>query len=160
MPTFDVVSEVDMHEIANAVDQAGKELASRYDFRGVEAGFELNNQAILLTANERHQLGQMFDILISKCSRRGIDVSALDTGKIEGSGRKVRQTVNILQGIDQDTAKSITKLIKAAKTKVQASIQGEKVRVTGKKKDDLQAVMELLKDASLKTPLQFNNFRD
>lgn len=160
MPAFDVVSEVDMHEAANAVNQANKELASRYDFRGTDARFEITAEVIGLFASEPFQLGQMFDILISKCSKRGIDVAALDAGDIEGSGKQVRRHITLRQGIDRDTTKQIMRLVKADKLKVQASIQGEKVRITGKKRDDLQATMTRIKAAALEIPVQFNNFRD
>lgn len=160
MPAFDVVSEVDMHEAANAVNQANKELASRYDFRGTDARFEITAEVISLLASEPCQLGQMFDILVSKCSKRGIDVAALDAGNIEGSGKQVRRRITLRQGIDRDTTKQIMQLVKADKLNVQASIQGEKMRITGKKRNDLQAIMTRIKEATLEIPVQFNNLRD
>lgn len=160
MPTFDVVSEVDMHEVSNAADQANRELSTRFDFNGVDAHFELKESTISLFAAERFQLKQMFDILVSKCSKRRLDVASLESGKIEGAGRQVRQNIQVRQGIDSESAKKITQLIKKSKLKLQASVQGDKVRITGKKRDDLQAAMSLIKEQSLSMPVQFNNFRD
>ena len=160
MPTFDVVSEVNMHEVSNATDQANRELSTRFDFNGVDAHFKFKEGVISLFAVERFQLKQMVDILLSKCSRRGLDVAALESGKIEGADRQVRQDIQIRQGIDSDSAKKITQLVKKSKLKLQASVQGDKVRITSKKKDDLQAVMSLIKEQGLSVPVQFNNFRD
>lgn len=160
MPSFDVVSEVDLQEVRNAVDQASRELGTRFDFRGVDAGFELQEGRILLHAQEAFQLGQMLDILQDKLVRRGIDVRVLDPGEIEASGKQKRQSFTLKQGIDRDTAKKIVKLIKDAKLKVQSQIQGEQIRVTGKKRDDLQQVITALKAAELEVPLDFDNFRD
>lgn len=160
MPAFDIVSEVDMHEAANAVDQANRELETRFDFRGADASFELANQTINLVAAEQFQLRQMFDILLKQWSRRGGDVGALDTGKMEGAGKQVRQRIDIRQGIDRDSSKEITRLVKTSKLKVQTAIQGDKIRVTGKKKNDLQEIIALIKATTLEVPVQFNNFRD
>ena len=160
MPAFDVVSEVDMQEVRNAVDQASRELRSRFDFRGVDASFELSDQGIQLAAFEDFQLKQMEDMLRAKMASRKIDAASLDPQPIEGAGKQRRQLFHLKQGIDRDSAKRITKLVKDSKRKVQAQINGEKVRVTGKKRDDLQAVIALLKDAELDVPLQFDNFRD
>ena len=160
MPSFDVVSEVDFQEVRNAVDQAARELGTRFDFRGVDAGFELTDERIQLHAEEEFQLGQMLDILRDKLVKRGVDTRALDPGEIEASGKQKRQAFGLKQGIDRDSAKKIVKLIKDAKLKVQSQIQGEQVRVTGKKRDDLQQAIAVLKEADLDMPLDFNNFRD
>lgn len=160
MPSFDIVSEVDLQEVRNAVDQAIRELGTRFDFRGVDAGFELLEDRIQLHAQEEFQLGQMLDILQDKLVRRGVDVRTLEPGTIEASGKQKRQTFSLKQGIDRDTAKKIVKLIKDAKLKVQSQVQGDQVRVTGKKRDDLQQAIAALKAAELDLPLDFNNFRD
>lgn len=160
MPSFDVVSEVDLQEVRNAVDQAVRELGTRFDFKGVDAGFELTDERIQLHAQEEFQLGQMLDILRDKFTRRGIDVRALDPGEVEASGKQKRQSFGLKQGIDRDAAKKIVKLLKDAKLKVQSQIQGDQVRVTGKKRDDLQQAIALLKEADLEMPLDFDNFRD
>ena len=160
MPAFDVVSEVDLQEVRNAVDQAARELRSRFDFRGVDASFELSDQGIEVAAFEDFQLKQMEDMLRTKMANRNIDAASLDPQPIEGAGKQRRQLFRLRQGIDRDSAKRITKLVKDSKRKVQAQINGEKVRVAGKKRDDLQAVIALLKDADLEVPLQFDNFRD
>lgn len=160
MPSFDVVSEVDIQEVRNAVDQAVRELGTRFDFKGVDAGFELNDERIQLYAQEEFQLGQMLDILRDKFTRRGVDVRVLDPGDVEAAGKQKRQSFGLKQGIDRDAAKKIVKLVKDAKLKVQSQIQGDQVRVTGKKRDDLQQTMALLREADLDMPLEFNNFRD
>ena len=160
MPSFDVVSEVEFQEVRNAVDQAVRELGTRFDFRGVDAGFELTETQIQLHAEEEFQLGQMLDILRDKLVKRGVDTRALDPGDIEASGKQKRQAFGLKQGIDRDAAKKIVKMIKDAKLKVQSQIQGDQVRVTGKKRDDLQQAIAALKEADLDMPLDFNNFRD
>ncbi len=160
MPSFDVVSEVDMQEVRNAVDQATRELSTRFDFKGVDAAFELADEQIRLAAQEEFQLEQMLAILKDKLIRRDVDVRALDPGKVEASGKQKRQSFSLKQGIERDDAKKITKLIKDSKLKVQSQVQGDQVRVTGKKRDDLQEVMALLKKAELEIPLSFKNFRD
>ena len=160
MPSFDVVSEVDIQEVRNAVDQASRELGTRFDFKGVDAGFELTEEKIQLFAQEEFQLGQMLDILRDKFTRRGVDVRALDPGEIEAAGKQKRQSFVLKQGIDRDAAKKIVKMIKDAKLKVQSQIQGDQVRVTGKKRDDLQDAIAVLKEADLDMPLDYNNFRD
>jgi uncharacterized protein YajQ (UPF0234 family) len=160
MPSFDVVSEVDMHELTNAVDQANKEVTTRYDFKGTDAKVELSGNDVLLVGESKFQLGQMLDILRIKLSRRNIDVDCMDAQPAEESGLKVKQNIVIKEGLDTESAKKITKLIKEKKLKVQAQIQNEQVRVTGKKRDDLQAVMAELRSAALGLPLQFKNFRD
>lgn len=160
MPSFDVVSEVDFHEVTNAVDQANRELTTRFDFRGVEARYERSEDIINMTADADIQLQQMLDILQSKLNRRGVDIACLEVADSEKLGKKVKQKVTLRQGLDSDTARKIVKIIKEAKLKVQAAIQGEKVRITGKKRDDLQEAIAALKAAELGLPLQFNNFRD
>ena len=160
MPSFDVVSEVDMHEVTNGVDQANREVNTRFDFKGSDARFEHNDDVITLYADGEFQLGQMMDILNSKLHRRGIDIACLEKGKVESAGKQVKQQVTVRQGLETTLSKKIVKLIKDKKMKVQASIQGDKVRVTGKKRDDLQAVISMLKEENLEMPLQYNNFRD
>ena len=160
MPSFDVVSEVDLQEVNNAVDQANRELATRFDFRGVDASFERNDDVVSMAAEADIQLEQMLDILKAKLVKRSVDTGVLDLGEHTPSGKRLLQSVKIRQGIDSDLCKRIVKMIKEKKMKVQAAIQGEKVRVTGKKRDDLQKVMAMLKEAEIDLPLQYNNFRD
>jgi uncharacterized protein YajQ (UPF0234 family) len=161
MPSFDIVSEVDKHELRNAVDQSNREVQTRFDFKDANASFELKDLNIVMASASDFQLKQMLDILIQKAAKRGIDVDAIDAGNVESSLNSARQNVTIRHGIDTDSARKIVKIIKNAKMKVQAAIQGEQVRVTGKKRDDLQKVIQLLKDTEeVSLPLQFNNFRD
>lgn len=160
MPSFDVVSELDLHEVSNAVDQANREVGTRYDFKGVNASFESTDSDITMSADGDFQLQQMRDILIAKLVKRKIDAKALEFNPSAKSGMQVKQQVVLKQGLDQPTAKKIVKLIKDKKMKVQAAIQGDQVRITGKKRDDLQQVMAVLREADLDAPLQFNNFRD
>ena len=160
MPSFDVVSEVDMHEMHNAVDQAARELRSRFDFRGVDASFELDDAGVQLLAMEDFQLRQMEDILRDKMARRGVDGACLDPGAIEGAGKQRRRLFGLKQGIDRDTAKRIVRIAKDSRLKVQAQINGPKLRVTGKKRDDLQRIIATLKETELDVPLQFDNYRD
>lgn len=160
MPSFDVVSEVDMHELHNAVDQTNREIDTRYDFKGSSARVEQNEAELVVSGDSEFQINQILDILHQRISKRGIDVACLEPGKIEEGTGKARLTITVRQGIDQDQARKLTRLIKDSKIKVQAAVQGEKLRVTGKKRDDLQAVIALLKQAEIGLPLQFNNFRD
>jgi cyclic-di-GMP-binding protein len=160
MPSFDVVSELDRHEVANAVDQANREVDTRFDFKGTGAKFELVDLIVNLEAEADFQLRQMLDILTQKLARRGIDVACMKPEEPEIALSKARQRVLLTHGIDSDTARKIVKLVKETKLKVQSQIQGEQVRVTGKKRDDLQAIMALLKKTELGLPLQFTNFRD
>lgn len=162
MPSFDIVSELDKHEVQNAVDQANRELATRFDFKGVTASFELEKEEnVNLEADADFQLRQMVELLKGRLIARGIDVRCLEEKDADTGGVRARQQLVLRQGLDQPTAKKIVKALKDAKLKVQAQIQGEKVRVTGKKRDDLQGAMALLKgDESIELPLQFNNFRD
>ncbi|HBW84735.1 MAG: YajQ family cyclic di-GMP-binding protein [Gammaproteobacteria bacterium] len=161
MPSFDIVSEVDMQEVRNAVDQSNREIGTRFDFKGVEALYELTaSSEILLSAEVDFQNRQMLDILKAKLVKRGIDIKALKEGGVESSGQKSVMRVLVQQGIASDLARKLVKMIKETKIKVQAAIQGEKLRVSGKKRDDLQGVIAMLKEASLDIPLQYNNFRD
>ena len=160
MPSFDVVSEVDLQEARNAVDQANREVGTRFDFKGVDAKFELAGGEISLRAEQEFQLNQMMDILRQKLVKRKVDVACMDIGEPETSLNAARQKVTIKQGIETDTAKKMVKAIKAGKIKVQAQIQGEQLRVSGKKRDDLQQVIALLKEGKSGLPLQFTNFRD
>ncbi len=160
MPSFDIVSEYDSHEASNAVDQANREIDTRFDFRGSNATFTLEEQIITLESDNDFQLQQMIDILNNKLIKRGIDIACMDIDEPELRGQRAKQKVTLKEGIDQPTAKIIVKLVKDKKMKVQAAIQGEKVRITGKKRDDLQSVMAMLKEEKLEIPLQFNNFRD
>lgn len=163
MPSFDIVSEIDMHEVSNAVENAQRELASRWDFRNVEASFELNekNESIKVTSVSDFQVNQLVDILREKLAKRGIDGAVLNIpDDIIHSGRTYSLDASLLQGIDSVMAKKIIKLIKESKLKVQAQIQGEQVRVTGKSRNDLQSVIALVREAELGQPFQFTNFRD
>jgi cyclic-di-GMP-binding protein len=161
MPSFDIVSQVDRQEVKNAVEQANKEITNRYDFKGSGARIEQDELALTVYADDEFKLGQVLDVLRARLAKRNIDVRALELGTIEKiSGDKVKRPVTIRVGITQDKAKSIQKLIKDSKLKVAGSIQGDAVRVTGAKKDDLQAVMQLVKNSVTDLPLQFINFRD
>ena len=160
MPSFDVVSELNSHEVANAVDQANRELAQRFDFKDTGANFELNDLVITLRAQVDFQLKQMLDILKLKLSKRGIDVICVEAKDPATTLASATQEVVLKHGIDQETGKKLQRLIKDAKMKVQAGIQGDKLRVTGKQRDDLQEAIAMLKRAKVDVPLQFNNFRD
>ena len=160
MPSFDVVSEYDAHEATNAVDQANREVSNRFDFKGTGSKYELEDNVISLTSQSDFQLKQTMDILRQKLSKRGIDVGCLEEQEPEITGTEARQKVIMRQGIETPLAKDLVKKIKASKLKVQTSIQGEKLRVSGKKRDDLQSVIALLKDADAGLPLQYENFRD
>lgn len=160
MPSFDIVSEVNQHELSNAVDQANREISNRYDFKGSDAHIELQEGQLVLNAQSEFQIQQMTDILHSKMAKRHVDIGNLDPGKVEESGKKAKQIVKIVQGIDSELARKIVKNIKDAKMKVQAAIQGDQVRVTGKKRDDLQTAIALIKEQAYTLPLQFINFRD
>jgi hypothetical protein len=160
MPSFDVVSDFDAHEARNGVDQANREVTTRFDFKGTGSKFELEDSVISLTTQSDFQLKQMMDILHQKLAKRGIDISCLDEQEPEFSGSEARQNVIMRRGIDTDRARKLVKQIKAAKLKVQAAIQGDKLRVSGKKRDDLQNVIAMLKDTDIGLPLQYENFRD
>ncbi len=160
MPSFDVVSELNAHEVANAVDQASRELAQRFDFKDTGASFELEELTVTLRAQVDFQLKQMLEILKLRLSKRGIDVACLDAKEPETNLASARQEVLLKEGIDQETGKKITRLLKDSKLKVQASLMGDKVRIVGKQRDDLQSAMQFLRAAKIDVPLQFNNFRD
>jgi uncharacterized protein YajQ (UPF0234 family) len=160
MPSFDITSEVNIQEVRNAVDQSNREIATRFDFKGVDALFEQNDAEITLRAEQEFQLNQMMDILRQKLVKRKVDIAALDVKDPELSLNAARQQVLLKQGIDSATAKKMVKEIKASKIKVQAQIQGDQLRVTGKKRDDLQQVISMMREANYDLPLQFQNFRD
>ena len=160
MPSFDIVSEVDMHEVDNAVDQTNRELDTRFDFKGSGAKVERSDVVLSLQAGSEFQIRQILDILHKKMAKRGIDIDALSEGETVTSGNRAKLEITVRQGIDQDAAKKIIKLIKDSRIKIQGSIQGDKVRVAGKKRDDLQEIIQLLRTSPLDLPLQFNNFRD
>lgn len=160
MPSFDVVSEVDMHEMVNAVDQANREITNRFDFKGSDAHVEQAENVLTLHASSEFQINQMLDILYAKLAKRGVDIACMDKGKVEVAGNKARQALTVRQGIDADIARKLVKVIKDSKIKVQASIQGEQVRITGKKRDDLQEAIAMLRKADVGLPLQYTNFRD
>jgi uncharacterized protein YajQ (UPF0234 family) len=160
MPSFDVVSELNRHEVINAVDQANREVATRFDFKGTNAKFELQDLVVTLTAPAEFQLKQMMDILKLKLTKRGIDLACLKVDEPIVTGQTAKQIVTLRQGIDTELGKKIQKLVKESKLKVQAALQDKQVRVSGKSKDDLQAVIAMLRRANLELPLQFTNFRD
>ncbi|HEX7026403.1 MAG TPA: YajQ family cyclic di-GMP-binding protein [Gammaproteobacteria bacterium] len=160
MPSFDVVSELDLHEVTNAVDQANKEISSRFDFKGTNARFERNDYTVTLIAPTDFQLKQMLEILSLKLSKRGIDVACMEPADPEIALHEARQNVTLRHGLDSALSKKIIKQIKDSKLKVQASIQGDKIRVTGKSRDELQNTIAVLKKADVELPLQFENFRD
>ena len=160
MPSFDVESKLDMHEVTNAVDQAKREVDTRFDFKGTNSKFDQNETTIISHSQSDFQLKQMLDILKGKLTKRGIDITCMEVAEPEIALHEARQTITLRQGIDKDLGKKIVKKIKDSKLKVQAAIQGEKIRVTGKKRDDLQNVISLLKDTKLDLPLQYENFRD
>ena len=160
MPSFDVVSELNGHEVANAVDQANRELAQRFDFKDTGAVYELKDFTVTVRAQVDFQLKQMLEILKLRLTRRGVDLTCLEVKDPQITLATAQQEVILRQGIDQDTGKQVVRLIKDSKLKVQAAIQGDKVRVTGKQRDDLQKTIQMLRGAKLDMPLQFNNFRD
>ncbi|HSN16805.1 MAG TPA: YajQ family cyclic di-GMP-binding protein [Gammaproteobacteria bacterium] len=161
MPSFDAVSKVDVAELTNAVDQASREISQRYDFKGSSAAIERAEDMLTVFADSEFQLKQVTDILYAKAAKRGIDVASFDPQKIEAiSGDKAKQVVKVKQGIEKELAKKMVKLVKDSGLKVQAAIQGDELRVTGKKKDDLQACMALFRQSKLEQPIQYTNFRD
>jgi len=160
VPSFDVVSEFDAHEASNAIDQANREVGTRFDFKGSGSKYTLEDQLVTLTSQADFQLQQMMDILRLKLAKRGIDIGCMKEEEPEITGSEARQKVILRKGIDTPLARDLVKQIKASKIKVQSSIQGEKLRVSGKKRDDLQAVIALLKDFGTDLPLQYENFRD
>jgi hypothetical protein len=160
MPSFDVVSEVDLHAFTNAVDQASRVIENRFDFKGVDAGFERKERTVTLRAEAEFQLQQMLDILRGAVTKCKIDPRAVKEGEVQKSGKTVKQEITMQHGLDTELCRKIVKLVKDSKLKVQAAIQGEQVRVTGKKRDDLQEVIALLRESDLGVPLQYENFRD
>jgi uncharacterized protein YajQ (UPF0234 family) len=158
--SFDIVSKVDLQEVNNAVQQALKEIETRFDFKGSKSDLKLEDEAIIAQSDDDYKLKSVIDILQSKLMKRGVPIRNLDYGKIEpASGGTVRQTIKLVQGIDQDNAKKINILIRDSKMKIKSQIQGDQIRITGKNKDDLQAVMALLRGADLPLELQFSNYR-
>ncbi|MDA1116746.1 MAG: YajQ family cyclic di-GMP-binding protein [Proteobacteria bacterium] len=161
MPSFDIVSQVNQQEVKNALEQANKEIQNRYDFKGSDARIEQNELALTVFADDEFKLGQVMDVLRQRMAKRNIDVRCLELGAVERiSGDKAKRLVTVKTGIAQDKAKEIQKLVKDAKLKVQPSIQGDAVRISGAKKDDLQAAIQLVRQAVTDLPLQFINFRD
>ena len=161
MPSFDIVSEVNQVELRNALDQTNKEVSNRFDFKGSDARVEHADKTLTVFADDDFKVGQVYDVLIGKLTKRGVDVRCLQRGKVESiGGDKAKQVITVKVGVDQELGKKIQKLIKDAKLKVQAQIQGEQVRVTGKVRDELQSAIALLKQQDLDLPLQFINFRD
>lgn len=160
MPSFDVVSEVDLHEVANAVDQANREVRQRFDFKGVDADFELSDDGIQLKGESEFHLQQMTDILHAKMAKRKVDIQSLDPQPPELSGKTARQRILLRQGIETDLARRMVKDLKGTKMKIQAQIQGDQLRVSGKKRDDLQQAIAFLREQKYDLPLQFTNFRD
>jgi uncharacterized protein YajQ (UPF0234 family) len=160
MPSFDIVSELDLHEVSNAIDQANREVGTRFDFKGVDAKYELKEAVITLIAEADFQLQQMMSILTLRLSKRGIDVACMKIDDVVISGKTAKQVVTLRQGIETELGKKIQRVIKDSKLKVQAAIQDKQVRVTGKSRDDLQSTMALIRSAKLDMPLQYTNFRD
>jgi uncharacterized protein YajQ (UPF0234 family) len=160
MPSFDVVSEFDAHEARNAVDQANREVEVRFDFKGTGSKYAIDNNIITMTSQSDFQLNQMLDVLRQKLAKRGVDISCMDAQKPDLALSEARQKIVLRQGIETEIAKRLVKILKSSKLKVQASIQGEKLRITGKKRDDLQAAIALLKEQDVGLPLQYDNFRD
>ena len=160
MPSFDVVSEIDQHELTNAIDQANREISNRFDFKGTNSKIDMQDNSLSIVTASEFQVKQINDILETKISKRGIDIRCLDYGEIIENNNEARQEIGIKKGVDKDLGRKIVKMIKSSKLKVQAAIQGEQVRVTGKKRDDLQQVISELKDAKFDIPLQYVNFRD
>ena len=160
MPSFDIVSEIDKHELTNAIDQANRDITNRFDFKGTNSRVELADGIINLSGPAEFQIKQMTDILLTKMAKRGIDIGCLEYGQIQESLNEARQAVTVRQGIDKELARKIIRLIKDSKLKVQAAVQEDQIRVTGKKRDDLQQVITLLRSQDLGLPLQYINFRD
>ena len=160
MPSFDVVSEIDQHELTNAIDQANREIGTRFDFKGTDSKVEMADDSLTITSSSEFQVKQIHDILENKVSKRGIDVRCLEYGDIIENINQARQQVKIKKGIDTDLARKIVKMMKETKMKIQASIQGDQVRISGKKRDDLQEAIAFLKAAKIDLPLQYVNFRD
>ena len=160
MPSFDIVSEINMEEVRSATENASRELSTRFDFRGVEASFEYKEKTVVMKAEAEFQLQQMESMFRNACAKRGVDTSAIDVKPYDAHGKTYRQTIAFKEGIEQPMAKKIVKLVKDAKLKVQTAIQGDELRITGKKRDDLQQVISLVKSSDLGQPFQYKNFRD
>jgi uncharacterized protein YajQ (UPF0234 family) len=160
MPSFDVVSEVDKHNLSNAIDQAQRLVTNRYDFKGVDARFDRKDYEITMIADAEMQLDQMLDVLRSSLHKNGIGIGCLEISGVKTVGKQVKRDIVVRTGVETELAKKIVRMIKDGKLKVQASIQGDQVRITGKKRDDLQEAIALLRAADIEVPLQFNNFRD
>ncbi len=160
MASFDIVSQLELFEVSNAVSQARREVDNRFDFKGCGAKFEQNENIVLLRAQSDFQLKQMLDILYNKLTKRKIDIRCAEVGELEVSGQEVKQAITLRTGIDIELARQIVKIIKTSKLKVQSAIQGEQVRVSGKKRDDLQKVIGFMKESKITLPLQYVNFRD
>jgi len=161
MPSFDVVSEIDMHELTNAVDQANREITNRFDFKGTKSRIEQTDKTLKLIAPTEFQVTQMQDVLYAKLSKRQIDIRCVDAGKMTSNIAEAQQEIVIKEGIDKELAKKLVKIVKESKLKVQAAIQGDQVRITGKKRDDLQDAIAMLRaEKSIEMPMQFTNFRD
>ena len=160
MPSFDLVSQVDGHEVANAVDQANREVGNRFDFKGTGSRYEREDQVITMSSQSEFQLKQMLDILQTKLGRRGVDIGCLAVDEPEITGQQARQRITVREGLDADLCRRVVKEVKGMKLKVQAAIQGEQVRVSGKKRDDLQQVIARVRELDLGLPVQFINFRD
>lgn len=160
MPSFDIKSELDHHEVTNAVDQANRVLQNRFDFKGTGAEFTISDNEINLSAKEEFQIHQMLPVLNESLAKRGVDLKSLKPGDVEVSGSSSQQVITLQEGIDKELAKKITTMIKQSKSKVQASIQGDSVRINGKKRDELQEIIQVIKDQNYDIPLQFVNFRD
>ena len=160
MPSFDIKSEIDKHELTNVVDQANRVLKNRFDFKDADAEFKLDDNSILLTAKEDFHIKQMSSVLQEAITKRKMDIRILKPGKVEVANNTARQTIDLQEGINRELAKNITTFIKQSKIKVQAAIQGDSVRITGKKRDELQQTIQLMKDKKYDVPLQFDNFRD
>ncbi|MDG1681104.1 MAG: YajQ family cyclic di-GMP-binding protein [Gammaproteobacteria bacterium] len=160
MPSFDIKSELDHHEVTNAVDQANRVLQNRFDFKGTGAEFTISDKEINLSAKEEFQIHQMLPVLNESLAKRGVDLKSLKPGDVEVSGSSSQQVITLQEGIDKELAKKITTMIKQSKSKVQASIQGDSVRINGKKRDELQEIIQVIKDQNYDIPLQFVNFRD
>ena len=160
MPSFDIKSELNAHEVTNGVDQANRVIENRFDFKGTGAKFELTEGKIILSSQEEFQIHQMLPILKESLAKRGVDLKSLEPDSIEIRTGNAKQDLFLKEGIDQEISKKITQMIKSSKIKVQASVQGESIRVNGKKRDDLQQIIKILKEANFNLPLQFENFRD
>ena len=160
MPSFDVVSEVNAHEVTNAVNQANREVETRFDFKGTNARFELDDDRVTMRAPDKFQLNQMYDVLATRLVSRKVNIRCLEREPFQINLSDARQVVRVRQGIEAELARQIVKMVKQSKLKVQVAIQGAKLRLTGKKRDDLQQAMALIKEADLELPLQFNNYRD